>query len=72
MEEWVHTHLLKRLDIAAERFDLAVRINSSDAMALLLKGTMHASKAEGKELFNVLARGFDYLPSITGEVITTP
>lgn len=48
MDGWVHTHLLKRFDIAAERFEQAVEVNPSDAMAWLLKGTMHAFKGEGK------------------------
>jgi adenylate cyclase len=48
MNGWVHTHLLRRFDIAAERFELAVEMNSSDALAWLLKGTMHAFKGEGQ------------------------
>ena len=43
----VHTNLLKRLDIAEERYGLAVEANPNDSLAWLLKGTMHAFKGEG-------------------------
>jgi tetratricopeptide (TPR) repeat protein len=44
----VHTNLLKRLDVAQERYDLALRANPNDSLAWLLKGTMHAFKGEGQ------------------------
>lgn len=44
----VHTHFRRRLDIAQERYDLAVQHNPSDSLAWLLKGTMHAFKGEGR------------------------
>jgi TolB-like protein len=44
----VHTNLLKRLDVAQERYDLALRANPNDSLAWLLKGTMHAFMGEGQ------------------------
>jgi adenylate cyclase len=48
MSGFVHTNLLKRLDIAEEQYDLALRVNPNDSLAWLLKGTLHAFKGEGK------------------------
>lgn len=42
----VHTNLLKRLDIAEERYGLAIEANPNDSLAWLLKGTMHAFRGE--------------------------
>lgn len=44
----VHTHLLKRLDVARERYDHAIQVNPSDPLAWLLSGTLHAFTDEGK------------------------
>jgi tetratricopeptide (TPR) repeat protein len=44
----VHTNLLKRLDIALERYEHALRVNPNDPLAWLLKGTLHAFKGEGQ------------------------
>lgn len=43
----VHTNLLKRLDIAQERYEHALEINPNESLAWLLKGTMHAFRGEG-------------------------
>jgi adenylate cyclase len=43
----VHTHMTKEFDIAAERYALAVRANSNNSLAWLLKGTLHAFRDEG-------------------------
>lgn len=47
MAGFVHTNLLKQLDLAEEQYDLALRINPNDGLAWLLKGTLHAFKDEG-------------------------
>lgn len=47
MDGFVHTNLLKRLDVAAERYDAALQANPSDSLAWLLKGTLHAFRDEG-------------------------
>ncbi len=43
-----HTNLLKRFDIAQERYDLALQENPNDALAWLLRGTMYAFMGEGQ------------------------
>jgi adenylate cyclase len=45
----VHTNLLKRLDVAQERYGLAVQANPNDSLAWLLKGTLHAFMGQGKQ-----------------------
>ena len=47
IDGFVHTNLLKRLDIAQERYDLALAANPNDSLAWLLKGTLHAFMDEG-------------------------
>lgn len=44
----VQTHFLKRLDLAQERYQRAVERNPNDALAWLLKGTMHAFMGQGR------------------------
>lgn len=44
----VHTNLLKKLDVAQERYEAALRTNPNESLAWLLKGTMHAFRGEGK------------------------
>jgi adenylate cyclase len=43
-----HTNLLKRFDIARERYDLAIEANPNDAFAWLLRGTMRAFMGDGR------------------------
>jgi adenylate cyclase len=45
----VHTHMTRELDIAADRYALAVRANSNNSLAWLLKGTLHAFRDEGAD-----------------------
>lgn len=49
MDGFVNTNLLKRFDVARERYDLAIRSNPSDSFALLLKGMLHAFCDEGEQ-----------------------
>jgi class 3 adenylate cyclase/TolB-like protein len=49
VDGFVHTNLLKSLDIAEERYDLALSVNPNDSLAWLLKGMLHAFKGEGKQ-----------------------
>jgi adenylate cyclase len=49
IDGFVHTNLLKRLDIAQDRYDLALRVNPNDPLAWSLQGMLHAFKGEGKE-----------------------
>ncbi len=43
----VHTNLLKRLDVAQERYQRAIAASPNDSLAWLLKGTLHAFTDEG-------------------------
>jgi class 3 adenylate cyclase/TolB-like protein len=49
VDGFAHTNLLKKLDVAEERYDLAIQSNPNDALAWLLKGTLHAFKGEGRQ-----------------------
>jgi TolB-like protein len=49
IDGFVHTNLLKKLDIGLDRYERALRVNPNDSLALLLKGTLHAFKGEGKQ-----------------------
>jgi adenylate cyclase len=49
MDGFVHTNLLKELDVAQQRYDLALRVNPNDSLAWLLSGMLHAFKGEGKQ-----------------------
>jgi class 3 adenylate cyclase/tetratricopeptide (TPR) repeat protein len=44
---FVHTNLLKQLDVGSKHYELALRVNPNDSLAWLLKGTLHAFKGEG-------------------------
>jgi class 3 adenylate cyclase/TolB-like protein len=48
IDGFVHTNLLRELDIAHERYELAIEINPNESLAWLLKGTLHAFKGEGE------------------------
>lgn len=48
IDGFVHTNLLKRLDLAQERYDRAIQINPNNALAWLLRGTLHAFMGEGE------------------------
>jgi adenylate cyclase len=58
----VHTNLLKRLDVAQERYELALRVNPNDSLAWLLKGTLHAFKGEGKQAIEGTQRALRLSP----------
>ena len=47
VDGFVHTNLLKDLDVGLERYELAIHYNPNDALAWLLKGTLHAFRGEG-------------------------
>ena len=48
IDGFVHTNLLKRLDIGLERYETALLVNPNDSLAWLLKGTLHAFRGEGQ------------------------
>jgi tetratricopeptide (TPR) repeat protein len=49
IDGFVHTNLLKRFDVARERYDRAIKANPNDSLALLLKGMLHAFCDEGEQ-----------------------
>jgi TolB-like protein len=49
IEGFANTNLLKRFDVAEERYELALRVNPNESLAWLLKGTLHAFKGEGQQ-----------------------
>ena len=48
VDGFVQTNLLKALDAAEQRYELALRVNPNDALAWSLRGMLHAFKGEGK------------------------
>ncbi len=48
VDAWANLSLRKRFDVADQRFQQAVEANSSDSIAWLLKGMMHAFRGEGR------------------------
>jgi tetratricopeptide (TPR) repeat protein len=49
IDGFANTNLLKRFDVAEDRYDLALRANPNEALAWLLKGTLHAFRGEGAQ-----------------------
>jgi tetratricopeptide (TPR) repeat protein len=58
----VHTNLLKRLDIAAKRFDLAIDADPDNGLAWLWRGTMHAFMGDGARAMEDTARALSLAP----------
>ncbi|MHB2169666.1 BTAD domain-containing putative transcriptional regulator [Alsobacter sp. R-9] len=52
----VNTHYLRRFDIAESRFELAVEAGPNDALAWLLKSTLHTFRGEGEPALNSAER----------------
>ncbi|WP_406856345.1 FlgO family outer membrane protein [Alsobacter sp. KACC 23698] len=48
IDGFVHTNLLKKLDVAQSRYERAIEANPNDSLAWLLKGTLHAFRGEGQ------------------------
>jgi tetratricopeptide (TPR) repeat protein len=47
VDGFVHTNLLKRLDMARDRYQLALKANPNNSLAWLLMGTLHAFMGDG-------------------------
>jgi class 3 adenylate cyclase/tetratricopeptide (TPR) repeat protein len=56
IDGFVHTNLLKRLDVGEQRYDLAIETNPSESLAWLLKGTLHAFRGEGAPAVEATSR----------------
>jgi TolB-like protein/Tfp pilus assembly protein PilF len=59
---FVHTNLLKKLDIAKESYERALAANPSNALAWLLKGMLHAFMNEGQEAVDHTQRALKLSP----------
>ena len=59
---FVHTNLLKQLDVAQEHYEAALKINPNDSLAWLLRGTLHAFKGEGQQAVTYTQRALRLSP----------
>jgi adenylate cyclase len=62
VDGFVHTNLLKQLDTARERYNLALINNPSDPRAWSLKGTLHAFMGEGEQAVSCTRRALRLSP----------
>jgi len=62
VDGFVHTNLLKRLDIAEERYNLALIANPNNALAWLLRGTLYAFKDDGQRAVDNTQRALQLTP----------
>ncbi len=49
VDGFVHTNLLKQLETAEERYDLAIESDANNSLAWLLRGTLHAFMGNGAQ-----------------------
>jgi adenylate cyclase len=47
IDGFVHTNLLKNLEVASSRYDAALNVNPNESLAWLLKGTLNAFQGKG-------------------------
>jgi len=59
---FVHVNLLKKFDVAQESYESALTTNPSNALAWLLKGTLHAFKSEGQQAVDHTERALRLSP----------
>jgi adenylate cyclase len=59
---FVHVNLLKKFDIAQESYENALATNPSNALAWLLKGTLHAFRSEGQQAVDHTERALRLSP----------
>jgi tetratricopeptide (TPR) repeat protein len=62
IDGFAHTNLLKQLDVAQQRYALALSVNPNDSLAWLLKGTLHAFEGEGEEAVDATERALRLSP----------
>jgi class 3 adenylate cyclase/TolB-like protein/tetratricopeptide (TPR) repeat protein len=62
IDGFVHTNLLKQLDVALERYELALKVNPNDSLAYLLRGTLCAFKGEGAQAMRDTQRALRLSP----------
>jgi len=62
IDGFIQTNLLRRFDVASDRYSLALEANPNDSLAWLLKGTMHAFRGEAPEATAMTARARSLSP----------
>jgi tetratricopeptide (TPR) repeat protein len=62
VDGFVHTNLLKRFDVARDRYDQALLSNPNDPLAWSLKGTLYAFTGEGASAVNCTRRALRLSP----------
>jgi adenylate cyclase len=62
VDGFVHTNLLKRFDIAQDRYDIALETNPNDSFAWLLRGMMYAFMGQGKRAVSETSRALALSP----------
>jgi adenylate cyclase len=62
IDGFVHTNLLKKLDVAQERYNQAILANPSNSLAWLLKGTLHAFMGDGQQAVDNTQRALKLTP----------
>ena len=62
VDGFVHTNLLKQLDVALQRYELAISVNPNDSLAYLLKGTLHAFQGDGAQAMKDTQRALRLSP----------
>lgn len=62
IDGFVHTNLLRSLDVAQQRYELALQVNPNDALAWGLIGMLHAFKGEGTPAVRGTRRGLRLSP----------
>lgn len=62
VDGFVHTNLLKQLDVGQQRYESALAVNPNDSLAWLLKGTLHAFEGEGEEAVDATERALKLSP----------
>jgi len=62
IDGFVHTNLLKQLDVGQLRYESALSVNPNDSLAWLLKGTLHAFEGEGEDAVDATERALRLSP----------
>lgn len=62
IDGFVHMHLLKKLDVAEERYTLALNSNPNNALAWLLRGTLYAFMDQGERAVDETQRALQLTP----------
>ncbi|ACC74845.1 tetratricopeptide repeat protein [Paraburkholderia phymatum] len=62
IDGFVHTNLLKQLDVGQRRYERALEVNPNDSLAWLLKGTLLAFEGEGEQAVDATERALRLSP----------